>query len=92
VALLTVLVVPCCAVLCCAVLCCSCLEIFTGSGEVLSTRIYRGASPHNSPDAGIEFVALDGAATLERVAAYDMGSIWLEEQEQQQVGVLKVGR
>lgn len=55
----------------------SCLEIFTGSGEVLSTRIYRGASPHGHTDAGIEFVALDGEATLERVAAYDMASIWL---------------
>jgi hypothetical protein len=69
------------------VLCRSCLEIFTGSGDVLSTRIYRGASPHNSSDAGIDFVALDGGATLERVAAYDMASIWLEEQEQQQVRV-----
>jgi hypothetical protein len=48
------------------------LEIFTGSGEVLSTRLYRGSSPHGHPDAGIEFVALDGEATLERVAAYDM--------------------
>jgi hypothetical protein len=48
------------------------LEIFTGSGEVLSTRLYRGSSPHGHADAGIEFVALDGEATLERVAAYDM--------------------
>lgn len=66
-------VVPFTSVPCCAVLrSCSCLEIFTGSGEVLSTRIYRGVSPSNHADPGIEFVALDGEATLERVAAYDM--------------------
>ena len=53
------------------------MEIFTGSGEVLSTRLYRGVSPSNHADAGIEFVALDGEATLERVAAYDMAR-WAE--------------
>ncbi|KAF6258531.1 hypothetical protein COO60DRAFT_1107801 [Scenedesmus sp. NREL 46B-D3] len=52
----------------------SCLEIFTGSGEVLSTRIYRGSPPHGHADAGIEFVALDGDARLDRVAAYEMSS------------------
>eukprot|EP00775_Hariotina_reticulata_P002344 gene2344-2651_t len=54
----------------------SVLEIFTGTGEVLSTRVYRGSPPHGHADAGIEFVALDGEATLERVAAYEMASIW----------------
>ncbi|WIA41557.1 hypothetical protein OEZ86_008923 [Tetradesmus obliquus] len=52
----------------------SCLEIFTGTGEVLSTRIYRGSPPHGHADAGIEFVALDGDARLDRVAAYEMAS------------------
>lgn len=58
------------------------MEIFTGSGEVLSTRIYRGCPPHDHADAGIEFVALDGEATLERVAAYEMVSIYPATQPQ----------
>lgn len=56
----------------------SCLEVFTGTGEVLSTRVYRGHPPPES-DSGIEFVALDGTATLTRVAAYEMRSIWKSE-------------
>jgi len=51
---------------------CSCLEIFTGSGEVLSTRIYRGVIARNNGDTGIKFFALDGKTTVKRVAAYDM--------------------
>jgi len=79
-AFIVVLTLPCYSLHVC--LPCSCLEIFTGSGEVLSTRLYRGASPHGHTDAGIEFVALDGEATIERVAAYDMASIWLDQEQQ----------
>jgi hypothetical protein len=53
----------------------SVLEVFTGTGEVLSTRVYRGTPPSGA-DAGLEFVAIDGTATLARVAAYEMKSIW----------------
>ena len=53
----------------------SVLEVFTGTGEVLSTRVYRGTPPEGA-DAGLEFVAIDGTATLARVAAYEMKSIW----------------
>eukprot|EP00878_Enallax_costatus_P013426 GHUV01014040.1.p2 GENE.GHUV01014040.1~~GHUV01014040.1.p2 ORF type:complete len:182 (+),score=64.22 GHUV01014040.1:1022-1567(+) len=60
------------------------MEIFTGSGEALTTRIYRGTPPHDHTDAGIEFVALDGEATLERVAAYEMVSIYPALQPQWQ--------
>lgn len=67
--------------------CCSCIELFTGSGEVLSTRIYRGAPAHDHADAGIEFVALDGEATLERVAAYEMISIYPAQPTQWQQAV-----
>jgi hypothetical protein len=50
---------------------------------VLSTRIYRGAPPPHAPDAGIEFVALDGEVTLERVAAYEMSPIYTAEAAEQ---------
>jgi sucrose-6-phosphate hydrolase SacC (GH32 family) len=62
----------------------SCVEVFTGTGEVLSTRIYRGQQPQSSSffdgtgevDAGIEFVAFGGAAVIEKVSAYEVGSAW----------------
>jgi hypothetical protein len=54
----------------------SCLEVFAGSGEVLSTRVYRGAPPEGARASGVEFVAFGGAALLTRVAAYEMGSAW----------------
>lgn len=53
----------------------SVLEVFTSTGEVLSTRAYRGVPP-DAEDAGIEFVAIDGDAVLARVEAFEMRSIW----------------
>jgi hypothetical protein len=82
------------------VFCCrSCLEIFTGTGEVLSTRIYRGSPPHGHADAGIEFVALDGDARLDRVAAYEMATCiaaphkrqWQPQQQQQTAAAAAAG-
>lgn len=55
----------------------SCIEVYTGTGEVLSTRIYRGRGP-DPEDSGLEFVAFGGAAILERVSAYEVGSAWAE--------------
>lgn len=55
----------------------SCVEVYTGTGEVLSTRIYRGHAPDGG-DAGIDFVAFGGEAVLERVTAWEMGSAWPE--------------
>lgn len=54
----------------------SCVEVFTGTGEVLSTRIYRGEPPEDAEDAGIYFLAFGGAAILERVTAHELGSAW----------------
>jgi hypothetical protein len=50
---------------------------------VLSTRIYRGSPPHGHADAGIEFVALDGDARLDRVAAYEMSSCFAAPHKRQ---------
>lgn len=59
----------------------SCIEVFTGTGEVLSTRVYRGRQPlvDGETDAGIEFVAFGGAAILEKVSAYEVESAWEEK-------------
>jgi len=55
----------------------SCLEVYEGTGHVLSTRVYRGQAreePGSSP--GVEFVAYGGTAHLVRVEAWEMGPIW----------------
>lgn len=53
----------------------SCIEVYTGTGEVLSTRIYRGRAPDpNNP--GIDFVSFGGTAILETVSAYEVMSAW----------------
>jgi hypothetical protein len=58
--------------------------VFTGSGEVLSTRVYRGGAPATdaagAPDAGcvggggVSVVALGGTVVLESGAAWEMES------------------
>lgn len=53
----------------------SCVEVFTGSGEVLSTRIYRGRAPDpNKP--GIDFVSFGGHSIIETVSAYELDACW----------------
>jgi len=79
----------------------SVLEVFTGSGEVLTTRVYRGTAPavaqlqqqqqeqqqqqmqqqQQLGDAGIEFFALDGDATLELAEAHEVATIWQRADE-----------
>ncbi|KAL4855527.1 Acid beta-fructofuranosidase 4 [Chlorella vulgaris] len=54
----------------------SCVEVYTGTGEVLSTRIYRGQAPEGITDAGISFIAFGGVAQVKHCAAYEMGSAW----------------
>lgn len=56
----------------------SCVEIFTSTGDVLSTRVYRGSAPPGA-DSGIDFVSFGGSATVTRVEAYEMSSIWKSE-------------
>jgi beta-fructofuranosidase len=57
----------------------SCLEAFTAGGEVLTTRVYRGSPPpEQAGDAGLDFVAYGGGATLARLEAHEMGGMWRE--------------
>ncbi len=56
----------------------SSIEVFTGTGECLSTRIYRGRGP-NSNDPGIEFVSFGGCATIDSCECYEMVSCWKEK-------------
>lgn len=57
----------------------SSLEIFTGNGEVLSTRLSRGHPPRGS-DAGVDFVAFGGNARLKTMRAWEMSTIWQGEE------------
>eukprot|EP00210_Caulerpa_lentillifera_P005074 g4847.t1 len=57
----------------------SCLEVFTGSGEVLSTRVYRGA-PDFDGDSGVDFVSFGGVAELVSASVYEMKSIWRKDE------------
>ena len=58
----------------------SCVEVYLGSGEVLSTRIYRGEAPHGA-DAGIDLVSFGGSAKVVAVHAWEMSSIWQPERQ-----------
>ncbi|KAL3140314.1 hypothetical protein ABBQ38_004579 [Trebouxia sp. C0009 RCD-2024] len=53
----------------------SCVEVYLGTGEVLSTRIYRGHPPEDA-DAGISFVSYGGTAHVKRCNAWTVKSIW----------------
>ena len=46
-----------------------------GSGEVLSTRIYRGSIPPEE-GAGLDFVAFGGTAIVASMRAWQVGSVW----------------
>ncbi|EFJ50760.1 hypothetical protein VOLCADRAFT_103826 [Volvox carteri f. nagariensis] len=55
----------------------SCLEVFTGEGEVLTARVYRGSAPTNpgypaGSSSGIDFISADGPTRLIHFAAYEM--------------------
>lgn len=54
----------------------SCVEIYLSSGEVLSTRVYRGQQPVDS-DAGIDFVAFGGTARVEVTAHFTLPHLLL---------------
>ncbi|GLC44140.1 Putative beta-Fructufuranosidase [Pleodorina starrii] len=73
----------------------SCLEVFTGSGQVLTTRVYRGHPPlhphphphaaaatavdSGGPDPGIEILAVGGSCSLDDLHAYEVHSAWVRE-------------
>lgn len=63
----------------------SCVEVFTGTGQVLSTRVYRGApaGAGAAGGSGVEVFAVDGPATLARIDAYEMASVWRAQEAQQ---------
>lgn len=53
----------------------SALEVFTGTGEVLSTRLYRGSPPAGA-GPGIELVAFgDGPAHLRSLSAWELEAL-----------------
>jgi Glycosyl hydrolases family 32 C terminal len=54
----------------------SLLEVFTGSGQVITTRVYRGAPPAPARDAGLDFLSFGGAAELVVMNAWEMATIW----------------
>ena len=58
----------------------SCVEVYLGTGEVMSTRIYRGDAPRGS-DSGVDFVAFNGKARVTHVEAWEMSSIWAREKQ-----------
>ncbi|GMH42065.1 hypothetical protein BSKO_09984 [Bryopsis sp. KO-2023] len=60
----------------------SLIEIFTGTGKVLSTRCYRG-SPAPGSDPKIEFVAVGGDVKIIRAKVFEMSSIWVKRLEDQ---------
>jgi sucrose-6-phosphate hydrolase SacC (GH32 family) len=53
----------------------SLLEVFTGSGQVVTTRVYRG-QPATPEDTGIDFLSFGGSAELASMHAWELESIW----------------
>jgi hypothetical protein len=56
----------------------SLLEVFTGTGQVISTRVYRGAPP--TSDACIDFLSFGGSAEVAALNAWEMGTVWQHPQ------------
>ncbi len=68
----------------------SALEVFTDSGQALTTRLYRGLPPAHGPDGqggegspaadpGIELHAVGGHCTLAQLHAYQVAPGWARE-------------
>lgn len=53
----------------------SCVEVYLATGEVLTTRVYRGEAPRGA-DAGVDLVSFGGVANAVCVDAWEMSSIW----------------
>ncbi|KAK9813362.1 hypothetical protein WJX73_002296 [Symbiochloris irregularis] len=52
----------------------SCVEVFLSTGEVLSTRIYRGEP--TGPEPGLELIAFGGNARIGALEAWKVNTIW----------------
>lgn len=59
----------------------SAVEVFTGCGQALSTRVYRGAPPAGAPAAAegprLRLLSLGGPCTLATAEVHRVGSGWL---------------
>lgn len=53
----------------------SLLEVFCGTGQVITTRVYRGAPP-TPRDLGIDFLSLGGATEVSQMQAWEVACIW----------------
>lgn len=53
----------------------SCVEVFLSTGEVLSTRIYRGEPP-DAHEPGLAFVAFGGSARIHHLEVWQVATIW----------------
>ena len=68
----------------------SCLEVITGTGQALTTRVYRGHPPSaeegtgggGGPDAGLELLAVGGGCCVDDLHAYEVGSGWLRAEDE----------
>lgn len=56
----------------------SLLEIFTGTGQVITTRVYRGEPP--GADAGLDFISFGGAVEVSSLHAWELDTIWKSPQ------------
>ncbi|KAG2484235.1 hypothetical protein HYH03_016970 [Edaphochlamys debaryana] len=63
----------------------SALEVFTGTGQALTTRVYRGhppaCPPPSGPDPGIELRAVGGCCVLDDLHAYEVQGCWDRPQD-----------
>ena len=58
----------------------SLVEVFTGIGQTLTTRVYR-ASPPETADQRLHLFSLGGASKATGVEIHKMGSIWSKEED-----------
>ncbi|KAG2484234.1 hypothetical protein HYH03_016969 [Edaphochlamys debaryana] len=63
----------------------SALEVFTGTGQALTTHVYRGhppaCPPPSGPDPGIELRAVGGCCVLDDLHAYEVQGCWDRPQD-----------
>eukprot|EP00877_Chromochloris_zofingiensis_P008156 jgi/Chrzof1/3594/Cz13g01200.t1 len=64
----------------------SCVEVFTSTGQVLGTRVYRG-NPSACTPSNVQLVAFGGNCELLQGGAWEMRSMWPQEVE----GVMAAG-
>ena len=57
----------------------SLLEVFAGSGQVITTRVNRG-SPPSPQDSGIDLLSIGGITGVARLNAWELSSIWSSPQ------------